>query len=325
FAEAETGDVPPQRVPWARPGWYAEASAWITAHLGRLNLAVNGPLVQRRSWATSCILKVDTPSGDIYFKAVSAPFAHEPPLLAALTAWYPAHLPPVLAMDRERGWLLTGGVGDVVLDKVTELVRWEEALAVFAELQIGLVKKRGYLVALGCPERPLRTLAAQLTTLLAEWRNPTFARSQVSNLALLCEELADCGVPDTLEHGDFWPGNIFLSDGRYIYLDWSNSSLAHPFFSLASFFYYVENYRPDLPPEVSARLRDAYLMPWTIFASKERLQQAFSLALVLAGLHHAITYQCYILPRLEPEARWEVAMAVPYYIQQMLRHMAGII
>jgi hypothetical protein len=44
-------------------------------------------------------------------------------------------------------------------------------------------------------------------------------------------------------------------------------------------------------PALSARLRDAYLEPWTALARPERLIEAFALAYALQPLQYALTYR----------------------------------
>ena len=47
--EAEAGGMPPLRAPWARPGWYAEAVAWIAAQLAHLDTPLEAPITQVRT------------------------------------------------------------------------------------------------------------------------------------------------------------------------------------------------------------------------------------------------------------------------------------
>src|SRR5919199_3156888 len=71
LAEVAHDHVPDQRPPWARPGWFREAEAWILAELASLAYAVTAPVEQVRAWAISCVLRVHTTAGTIYFKAAA--------------------------------------------------------------------------------------------------------------------------------------------------------------------------------------------------------------------------------------------------------------
>jgi hypothetical protein len=80
-AERQSGLIPEGRVPWARPGWFAEASAWIRERLGAVER-----LEQVKTWGISCVLRAVTPEGDFFFKVSTrqALFADEPGVTQAL-------------------------------------------------------------------------------------------------------------------------------------------------------------------------------------------------------------------------------------------------
>ena len=50
----------------------------------------------------------------------------------------------------------------------------------------------------------------------------------VSGLPRRSAALADCGIPDTLVHGDFHPGNVRSDGVRRVILDWTDSVIGHP-------------------------------------------------------------------------------------------------
>lgn len=57
--------------------------------------------------------------------------------------------------------------------------------------------------------------AAALTTLVAQ-------------LPARLAQIDACGVPDTLVHGDFHPGNVVGTPESYALLDWGDSFVGHP-------------------------------------------------------------------------------------------------
>lgn len=78
-----------QVIPWTRPGWFEETSAWVHAQLDRQDIEVSGPIEQPHSYPWSTVLRVPTSEGIIYFKAVSSVDPNEPALLVALARWCP--------------------------------------------------------------------------------------------------------------------------------------------------------------------------------------------------------------------------------------------
>lgn len=321
--------APPNRAGWYQPGWHAEARAWAEAALREAGSTPLGPAEQLRSWQRSAILRLPTAGGWAYFKAVPPMFGHEPALTATLAATDPARFPRPLAADPGRGWLLMRELAGPGLHELREVERWEEALRNFAEVQIASVSQVERLKAIGVPERRLEDLAERAGPLLADTAatlpgEPAGLsdeqRAQLAELAprlrAYCAELASYGIPPALEHGDFWAGQVVVGESGYGFLDWSDSSIAHPFFSLLLFLVEVEDYFPK-EPGVRDRLRDAYLEPWTIFAPHARLVEAFELAQPLAALHHALAYHQVVLPNME--LRWEMELMLPFYLKMLLR------
>ena len=107
--EAETGGIPPSRRPWAQAGWFDSASEWICAQLAGLGFAAPARIEQVRSWEWSCILRVHATVGQLYFKALPQAFRHAPALTRLLADERPGSAPQLLALEEQRGWMLTQG------------------------------------------------------------------------------------------------------------------------------------------------------------------------------------------------------------------------
>ncbi|MFL5302077.1 MAG: hypothetical protein ACJ79R_17210, partial [Anaeromyxobacteraceae bacterium] len=88
---------------WSRPGWLAGALAWVSAHAGAVS-----DVEQVRVSEFSTVIRVVAGGRVRYFKAVAPPGAREVAVTAAL-ARRTAHVPPVLAVDGARGYLLMEG------------------------------------------------------------------------------------------------------------------------------------------------------------------------------------------------------------------------
>lgn len=332
FAWYAGGPAPHGRVPWYMPGWHAETIPWAVAALQRAGLPPTGPAEQLRSWQRSAILRLPTREGHAYFKAVPPMFGHEPALTAALAAADPARFARPVAIDAERGWLLMRELPGRTLERLrddADVALWQRALADFAEVQLSTIERHAELRALGVPERPLGTLATRLTPLLDDPaatlpgrpaglsdEERARLRALAPRLAATAEELAAYGLPAALEHGDFWAGQVVAGEGGFGFLDWSDSSIAHPFFSLLLFLVESEDFFPRVPA-VRERLRDAYLEPWSGHARGADLARAFELAQPLAALHHALAYHSVVLPKIE--VRWEMELMLPFYLKMALR------
>ena len=238
----------PNRPAWAQRGWFDTAYKWIIAQLEVAGLRAAGSVEQLRTWERSCVLRVNTSDGYLYFKAVPAWFAHEFRLIELLGPEFPDNFPELVAYDHARNWVLMRDFGGLSLDVVPDVNRWELALRRLAQIQRYTIKRQAELANIGCPVRPIESLGTQIEPffkgLEAYTRNRWSSLSQddITRLGGLaprlkesCAKLAAYNLPMTLEHGDLWPGNIIATAHDFLFFDWSDSSLTHPFFSLQSF------------------------------------------------------------------------------------------
>ncbi len=355
FSDHATADSPadkthaPARVPWYTPGWFASAETWIEQALQSLGRTPSAPVVQVRSWQRSCLLQVETDGGPVFLKAVPPIFAHEPAITHALSDRYPRHIPPVLARHPRQPWFLMQAVPGDSLETCGDPAVWEQAVRTFALIQIDLAQRTQRLVELGCPVRPLSTLADRFEQLLADESALLLGRpaglneddletirAMLPELRRKAQRLSEIDLPPTLEHGDFWPGQVLvaqdpppppsspdpgaaLTGPRPVFIDWSDCSIAHPFFSLSFFddIMEMEGYLPDVD-DLRERLRTAYLGPWSTFAPMKELVEAFELARPLAAIHNALIYQQQILPGMQQ--RWEMHYMPPFFLKKLLHN-----
>ncbi|MEX1181797.1 MAG: hypothetical protein WEF86_01080 [Gemmatimonadota bacterium] len=328
----ERGDLPLRGAPWMRRGWYVEALAWTVARLKEVGVATVGTPDQLRAGERSFLMRVRTRSGHFYLKAAPAMFLHEPRLIQWLAQRYPGNFPEIIAVDEDRGWFLQREVGGgaLPLNEVREEEEWYRAVRRLAEIQVDCTTQTNTLRDLGCPARGLEILARRIPRLCSDSAAMLLgepcglSRSEIDRVAslaptllTLCEELASYGIPDTLEHGDLWANNVLSTLGGPVYLDWSDSSLSHPFFSLSQIVTEAMILLPASSRESRRRLRDSYLLPWAGIAAPEALSRAFEIARVLAPVHLAATVHAELLPAAG--YRWELECSIPGRMRRALR------
>ena len=254
---------------WLDPAWRFGADTWIGEQLGRLGLEPIAALdqVHERPWST--VIRVPTERGNVFFKAVASPLRHEAALTELLGSRRPDCIPPPLAVDRERGWMLLEDGGQTLRELITaerSLARWAEVLPLYASVQIDVTGDVIEMLAIGVPDLRLDVLSAKVEEMLDEMIDlpNQECRRLAGSLPWVreaCEELAAAGIPETIQHDDLHDAQVFVRDGRYRLLDWGDACVSHPFFSLAVTLDGVISWGVDdiEKSEATEPFRDAYL------------------------------------------------------------------
>jgi hypothetical protein len=199
---------------------------WIESHV-----VITGTVEQPhvRPWATA--LRVPTSQGIVWFKAARPAFAHEARVLELLHPLAPGLLPEVLA-STPGGWLLLADAGERAREHPVD---WRAVLDAYAALQRESATRVEALLAVGAhdnrPENVVRRVNALIPYLPPEVAEGVQAR--LPEVGERMERLAASQLPVTVDHGDLHEGNVFSKEGHLRILDWGDSAVAHPFFTLS--------------------------------------------------------------------------------------------
>lgn len=240
-----------------------------------------------RPWAT--VLRVPVAEGESWFKACGSVQAFETRLTDHLFSRWPDRVPQVLASDQDRSWLLLADAGTQLAALGNPPERWLEVLPLYAELQRGESPYADDHLDGGVPDLRVATMTEGYEQLLREelpLHDDERARLRKfhSRFARLCVDLAQAGIPETIQHDDLHMNNVYVRDGVVRILDWGDSCLSHPFVSVvATFRFLEERNRLDRGDPWFARLRDAYLEPWG-----RTLTDTFAVALQVGGFAHVL-------------------------------------
>jgi hypothetical protein len=228
-------DDHPLRLPWARPGGPARDLAWAGSILAERGMRRTGPAQQIRSWNLSSIWRLPVDGQTVWFKAVPPFLGHEGRMLERLQG---GPVPPLLAHDGGRMLLaevpgedLYDASGPVLLDMVTLLV----------DLQRAWIDRCDELLALGLPDSRAPSLCRAIASVVERTAGEltTAERAALAGFVAGLDErlaaVAACGVPDTLVHGDFYPGNLRGGASALVLLDWGDCSVGHPLLDESAF------------------------------------------------------------------------------------------
>jgi aminoglycoside phosphotransferase (APT) family kinase protein len=107
--------------------------------------------------------------------------------------------------------------------------------------------------------------------------------------------LAGCGLPDTVVHGDFHPGNWRSGDGSLVVLDWADAHLGNPVLDGLRAIDY-------LPAGRRRAAATSWISAWSAAVPGSRPADALRIAEPLAHLANAVRYQEF-LDNIEPSER----------------------
>ena len=306
------GQAPPSPQPWQREGWFATAAAWIDEILPGAS-----EVRQFATWCNSCVLRVTSPRGRSWFKAVAAHWFREPAVTATLADLFPDHTPRLLAHDTERGWMLLDDLGGSPADMLP-VERRLGALEAMGEIHRASMHVIEELLAGGCLDRRPAVLSDQIAALASDDTIPLPGdlggrlQDAVPRLKQLCAELSRTAIPATLVHGDLHAGNIMQVHERFVVFDWSDACVADPFVDVLMF----TSRLPD-DPELRAAFVQRYLDAWLGMTRSDALAYA-ELAEPLAAMHHAVTYRS-IFDAFGPYEWWLFEASLPRWIDHALR------
>ena len=213
----------------------------------------------------------------------------------------PAVVPPLIATEGRR----------VLLADVPGEDHWDAPLPVLlrvldmlVRLQREWVDRLDELAAVGAPDwrAAAFTPAAQR---LVERSEPELDSATVGTLRALVSDLprrfadvAGCGIPDTLVHGDFHPGNTRGSPdagGRSVLLDWGDCGMGHPLLDQAAFLSSIAEQKRE-------PVRAAWAALWRDALPGCEPDRAAELLAPVAALRQALIYRTF-LDGIEPDER----------------------
>ncbi|MET8139316.1 phosphotransferase [Sphaerisporangium sp. NPDC005288] len=309
------------RAPWARAEGLREAFAWAADALARAGRPLNGPIRQRRTWNLAGLFRLPTDRGPVWLKTTPRFAADEAAVIAAFARHDPGLVPAVIAADRGRV-LLDHVPGedcwdageDVVTSAVARLVAAQAALAREAlarEPRAGETRagedragdaagpsRVAWDDRLVLDDRRGPVVAGLVRDLLAGDVGRELTAEEVSRALELVERwplLAECGLPATIVHGDFHPGNLRGDGGPPRVLDFADAHFGDPVLDGLR----IRDFLPRAARPAAAR---AWADAWASEVPGCDPARALALAEPLAHLVYAVRYQEF-LDGIEPSER----------------------
>jgi len=275
----------PLRQPWARVSGVQKLFRWASGHVDLV-----GRPVQRKTWNLAGLFRLPTADGPVWLKAIPAFAAAEPTAIAAFAQVDPELVPTVLASAPGR-LLLADIPGADCWDASPQLVADAVHRLATAQARIGQPPH-------DIPDRRPEILAAAVHELLDGPVRTELSPEELRaarHLQSRWEMLAGCGLPDTVVHGDFHPGNWRRADGPPVILDFADAHVGNPVLDALRAMDF-------LPASQGRAAADAWIAAWAAAAPRSRPAEALRIAEPLAHLAYAVRYQEF-LDNIEPSER----------------------
>lgn len=316
-AEAWHGtlDDHPLRMPWARPGGPAADVAWAESLLAERGMRRIGPAQQVRSWNLSSLWRLPVEGQTAWLKCVPPFFGHEGRMLERLQG---GPVPTLIAHDGPR-LLLAEIPGEDLYD--APLPRRLEMVPLLVSLQREWLDRTDELLALGLPDWRAPSLAPAIGRLV-ERVGPDLTTDDratldgfVIGLADRFAEVAACGLPDTLVHGDFHPGNFRGDDTTLVLLDWGDCGVGHPLLDEPAFL-------DRVPADAVETVRRHWHAEWTQALPGSDPDRASRLLRPVAAARQALIYQKF-LDGIEPSEQPYHAADPAHWLQRTSELIRG--
>ncbi|WP_240436412.1 aminoglycoside phosphotransferase family protein [Streptomyces sporangiiformans] len=282
------------RAPWARADGLRELLDWSARTLAAAGRPVTGPVEQRRTWNLAGLFRLPTARGPVWLKSTPHFAADEAAVIAAFARIDPGLVPRVLGSADRR----------ILMEHIPGADCWNaspETIAAgvrrFVAAQAALASRPDERPR-GLPDRRTPVLAERVRELLD---GPVACELTAQEVAVAGElagrwtALDECGLPDTVVHGDFHPGNWRSDGGTPVILDFADAHWGHPVLDSLRLHDF-------LPEAVRATAARAWVDAWQAHVPGSDPARALAVAEPLAPLANAVRYQEF-LDGIEPSER----------------------
>jgi hypothetical protein len=285
----------PLRMTWARPGGPTADIGWAESALADRGMRRDGPAQQVRTWNLSSLWRLPIKGQTAWLKVVPPFFMHEGSILERLQG---RPVPILIAHDGPRLLLAEIPGRDLYLAPLPRLL---EMVTLLVSLQAEWLNRTDELLALGLPDWRAPSLNVAIGRLV-ERLGPRLAADDrvvleafVNGLDDRFAQVAGCGLPDTLVHGDFHPGNFRGDDTSLVLLDWGDCGVGHPLLDEPAFL-------DRVAADAVETVRRHWRATWKDAIPGSDADRATQLLRPSAAARQALIYQGF-LDRVEPSER----------------------
>jgi hypothetical protein len=290
---------------WTREAFHDEVRGWVAEQLKAGGVVLTGGWWQPHVRPWSSAIRFGATQGAVWFKVNGPGTRQEPALLRLLQELVPGIAPEVIAVDPDRGWSLSCDAGPMlrqVAAPTEQWDAWERVLPRYADAQLAVAGHGDAARIAGVREASPQTVPGQARALLDELarrRSGGLDPNQVDRLQKMlprlddwCAELADSGVPSSLQHDDLHSGNVCVTGPAMRVIDWGDASWGCPLGTMLTTLRSVAHHA-ELPEDAAEvrRVLDAYLEAFTSYGVRADLVRWVQLASRIGCVGKALAWR----------------------------------
>jgi hypothetical protein len=266
-----------------------------------LGLRPTGNFMQFNASSTFSLIRFESSGPAIWFKATGEPNQKELAITLVIARLLSPYVPLILGVHPVwNGWL-SGELPGSQLDQIADSTEWERTADTLAQMQIASIAGTSILLEAGCKDLRIPNLIRKIDPFLQRMIELMKIQEKVSpspldperleilgrRLRQSCEELQGIGLPDTVTHIDFNPGNILLSPERCSFLDWAEGSVSNP---AITFEYLREHFNRRRIGNGGGpqKLETTYVRAWSSSSPPNAIAAALKYSPLVAAFAYAV-------------------------------------
>lgn len=285
---------------WGSSSWLDSVQTWINRVCEAYQVEQTGRLERVDTTLGSTVLALTTQAGDLYFKAGAPTRQHEARLVATAAPFSGGRIQAPLAIESQRGWMLTPGAG-IPLSHSTDRTpgMWRRALSEAAQLQLELSEHKETLSEFADGMLPtdvpyyLEDALALHASLPKDHpfhvseTDVEWLTSKAEVVTAAAAVLTESSLPMTLVQGNLGASQIIVPWSHrapLVFLGWGGASIGHPFGILGPVLdELTEGFGAEIDEEPVLSALNDYLDVWAAFGSREELLDLVGPAILLAN------------------------------------------
>lgn len=218
------------------------------------------------------------------------------------------NIPKIIESNKYLNSFLVNSCGETTIRDLTNIdIKFKclsQGILNYTNIQRLLENKTSELQSINLPDWRLQNFPQLYLNLLEQkdlLLEDGLSKSELSQLEVLqdkvkdyCKKLSRYDMPETINHCDFQDRNMILDNktGNISIIDWGESVIAHPFFSLNGCLWnlgYFYNIKPD--DEIYKQTQKECIDAWVRDYDEKTLTEAFNLAYKLHGIFAALSFE----------------------------------